>query len=309
MSTATTGLPALPTGNYIFTLPNASYTSPSCLSYQDQMDAWDCASGATLNITIIMDNSTSPSISMSVPSSDQPLRYGAQPPLLNGPSALRLRKDKSQKWKGPAYWFSSQMYNKLVILHEEDLHGEDSPGTPPNTKRSILEGRNSAWWRNELVEPGHRPWFCFWNNTYLEGFIYLTVDEPVSGSTSSNTPSAPDSTAVVQTPAAAATCLPSRYPKVMRVRELRYASINGGSTAPYCQRMEILPSAQLGPGCGEPIALQENAAMTPTSYPTVTATDAVPTYTSYAPEVTSSPQVVPQQGQYLSGACMCNWIN
>ena len=104
------------------------------------------------------------------------LSYGAQPPILYKSKGLRLVNDSQNPERGPA-WFFQTNYNKLVILPESAL-------VPPTVSKRHTrhERRNSGRGhgssdsfpgRKGLTQPGEKPWFCFWNGTLLETFIYV----------------------------------------------------------------------------------------------------------------------------------------
>ena len=179
-------LPALPTGTFTVSLDNSVSNTNSCLTDSAQSRAWDCATGAELDMTMSLSSSNSPMISLSyVTPSDGKIRYGSQPPQLKRPANLVLMNDKADFSKGPAYVFQQQ-FDKVVIVHEEDI-----PGGIPTLKRSLVKrwlsdkglehrggliGRQNddEWTSNLIAQPIDRPWFCYWNNTILEGFIYVT---------------------------------------------------------------------------------------------------------------------------------------
>ena len=205
-------------------------------------------------------------------SPNAPITYGAQPPQLNQPSPLILMENRDDPTKGPAYLFV-QLYNKTVILRENEL----SSGYP-RLRRSLLD----RWFNNEEVvdeparlrerdasvaQPPDRPWFCFWNNTVLEGFIFLTQSADTSSSLSTTSSSMTTINQVhSQTTREAYTkstskagsqglsqptasqakrqSLPSLlpYPKMMKIEERRgqYNPVQ-----PYCQQMQVLYNGQL----------------------------------------------------------------
>lgn len=194
-----------------------------------------------------------------------PLRYGAQPPVLNERYDLMVMLDKADMNRGPAFFFQ-RYYDKLVIVPESRLDSGAS-------KRSIMDGPElkarggpGGWYRGEVAEAGDRPWFCFWNNTLLEGFIYVTQNSssgcPNSTSTSvtSQTSFVPPSTIrpssspmnpypPIPTMSAAAakreipSSLPPPYPKVVKIEERRQAE---HAVGPYCQQMQVLNDGSIG---------------------------------------------------------------
>lgn len=202
----------------------------------------------------------SPVVSLSyAPPPDGLIRYGSQPPQLSQPANLVLMKDKYDFNKGPAYVFQQQ-YTKMVIVHEEDI-----PGGIPASKRSLLNrwfydkgfehhgrllGRqeDDKWMSDSIARPVDRPWFCYWNNTILEGFIFVTQDASASASTAGASPSAaatssgssqsPGSRSKRQSPPG-----PPSYPKSVKIEERRPLN----PSPAYCEQMQILDNNQSNP--------------------------------------------------------------
>lgn len=194
-----------------------------------------------------------------------PLRYGAQPPVLNEPYDLMVMLDRADMKRGPAFFFQ-QFFDKLVIVPERKI---DSGATKRSVRAgSVLEERGgpAGWYHGEVVHVGDRPWFCFWNNTLLEGFIYITQNSsngcPNSNSSSvaCQTPSGPPGKSRPPPPpkkpdppdptmSAAArkrevpSSLPPLYPKVVKIEERR---LDENAVAPYCQQMQVLIDGSIG---------------------------------------------------------------
>ena len=210
-------------------------------------------------VTMASPNAPVISLSYATPS-DGRIRYGAQPPQLNQPANLVLMKDKDDFNKGPAYVFQQQ-YDKVVIVHAGDL-----PGAILSPKRSFLKrwffdkglknrgnlmGRqeDDQWASTTIAKPMDRPWYCYWNNTILEGFIFVTRDANVSASASGASPSAAATSSGSDTfPAARhrrqSPASPPSYPKSVKFEERR--PINP-SHQPYCVQMQILYTNQVNP--------------------------------------------------------------
>ena len=204
-----------------------------------------------------MAGSNTPAISLSYARpSDGYIRYGSQPPQLSQPASLVLMKDKDDVNRGPAYVFQ-QHYDKLVIVHEGDI-----PGGISSSKRSFfkrwfykngLENRGSLigrqekdkWTSNSIAKPVDRPWFCYWNNTILEGFIFVTQDATPSASASDASHSAA-TTSSGSFPFSGSRLKrqsPASYPKSVKIEERRPLN----PSRAYCQQMQILNTYQPGP--------------------------------------------------------------
>lgn len=119
--------------------------------------------------------------------------YGTQPPRFDGTRPASLVDDLDDSEYGPA-WFFQVSYPKLVVLQEStfstslatlDIESDLTPETPrgntavPLGTREVAEEpaaekdkRAADRIRKGVAQPGDKPWFCYWNGTLLEVFIY-----------------------------------------------------------------------------------------------------------------------------------------
>ncbi|KAH7078022.1 hypothetical protein BKA63DRAFT_509514 [Paraphoma chrysanthemicola] len=267
------GISPLPTGAFSLPLGIPQESNPGCLTQASQYSAWSCKlTFAPLLITI---NNTSTNVgpcqlaSMkaggSVP--DGAILYGLQPPTLNL-QTMQLVSDLDYKAYGPAYHFADR-YDKLVILRPEELNLFTN-----KMKRQDFRQRFQ-------VRPGDYPWYCFWNSTYIEGYIYVDDNSTAasytafptnapSGSpsasydlagflatassaapaslTGSNSPSGatPTPPPAVRRDAQSDASLPPRippYPRIVKIEERRLPN----SPQPYCQQMVLLDNGRIAP--------------------------------------------------------------
>ncbi len=186
---------------------------------------------------------------------DAPITYGAQPPVISQPQQLAMYKDLDLEDhdRGPA-WFFQQSYDKVVIVRQEDFAAgkvlDQAPSNPPGIKgrgdpledapTGDLYGRS----RSGIAQPGEQPWYCFWNQTLLEGFIYVTQN--VSAASSSSSISSTTSTSISHKPRRTGSPPIPAYPKQVKLVELRTKPNNPGYIAPYCQQMQILNDGTVG---------------------------------------------------------------
>ena len=93
-----------------------------------------------------------------------------------------LVSDKDDPANGHAYYFLTT-YDKVVVLPGNALSGGS------NKIRRDYPGGSGAWGvTKETAEIGDRPWFCYWNSTSVEGFLY--VDKPMFSSMAPSSASA-----------------------------------------------------------------------------------------------------------------------
>lgn len=230
------------------------------------------------------------SVSYSTPTQTN-YQWGAQPPSFQGSSSITLMRDKDDLSKGPAYFFQ-QSFDKIVVLREHEFHAnvskrsftgagefndygelEERDDVGEYKDYSVLEERDDPELRDpsRYTNPTDKPWFCFWNGTILEAFIFVTLNtttdiddpsaaDPGSTSTSIDTiptppypspPSIPTPNLPVTIPPESASptttpavwnhqrrdILQTHYPKVVKFEE-RYDTQN--DIKPYCQKMQIM---------------------------------------------------------------------
>lgn len=268
-ATPFTTLPAniasLPTGTYLLPISAPSVAPASCLSNTAQNAAWSCSIPSPLPYQMTISN---------IPGSDplsnfeiglsfgnytlDILPYGAQPPTLNELRVMKLVNDSDYLDRGPA-WFFQTTYNKVVILPENALTASSSTLKRDINKRRAALSASDFMGRKGVAQPGDKPWFCYWNGTLLEAFIYANMTSSagsytppsVTSSSSSQSSVQPTNTYSGSTPSSSAqfsgsggggppnygkgsdpTFLPC-YPKVIKLEERRLP-ISDQNIPPYC---------------------------------------------------------------------------
>lgn len=177
LTTFPAGLPTLPTGTYELPISAPSTVQQGCLVNSAQSNAWSCnipMTSYTITVSDIPDAKSdldNNEIDLALGNNSFPgwYAYGSQPPLLPSAQVLSLVTDSQDPSRGPA-WFFELPYDKLVILEENAF-------TAPGTKRD-LDHRDEVSYpvsRKTVAEPGDKPWFCYWNGTLLEAFIYVSI--------------------------------------------------------------------------------------------------------------------------------------
>ncbi|KAF2280296.1 uncharacterized protein EI97DRAFT_391313 [Westerdykella ornata] len=269
-----TSLSPIPTGTFALPLGIAQESSKNCLTVANQLSAWSCKlTFAPLVLTINSTDRTGQSIRPMAsiapfPGPDKSIQYGIQPPSI-ARTPMQLVSDLDFKVYGPAYHFAS-MYDKIVVLGQNDFAAGAALVTPQRRD-------DKAQFRHRFeVQPGDTPWFCYWNSTYLEGYIYVednstaatvtnypTAWPPIPSGSSLPLETAP-ATASDQAPSSPpppsqATPLPASapprrrddvpyprytpYPRIVKIEERRLP----GSPKPYCQQMRLLENLTLVP--------------------------------------------------------------
>lgn len=260
ISSPPSNLPMLPKGPFGVPLGQPTEALSSCLSQPGQVQAWSCVSDAYMgmNVTPADYGSTRVSVFSTLPA-NTPLHYGPQlPVLLSQTSFLQLVTDDNNPTRGPAYFFQ-QTYDKVVILPTQAFSSQSTKRWASEVpEESSVEERDDGF--QYTIRPGNKPWYCFWNSTVLEGFIYVTLN--ISGASQTNTSDLVNSllSSAAATSAGSVvshsgtsgshsrehfetrdapwtSTIPACYPKVVKVEERRN-TVN--AVQPYCQQMQIL---------------------------------------------------------------------
>lgn len=333
------GLAAVPTGQFALPMGIPQESNPGCLTQANQFSAWSCKmTFAPLIISVnetVVDGQTIQVASMSggPAVSKNTILYGLQTPVLDT-KPLDLVLDLDYRAYGPAYHFSAR-YDKLVILPPEQLN-LGSAVTP--------QGQDSKYRQRFEVKPGDYPWYCYWNDTYIEGYIYAQDNSTAASITSFPTqwPTASASTLatiavdpttvtatttdtvsvdIVESATPTATASLARknprdsssdnssprmppYPRTVKIEERRLPN----SPQPYCQQMVLLDNGQIATAPG------------PNDSPTrIWLQESDPTYEEYLaaqPSSTDTPhnkdkRQSPSQMQRRADptdACHCQWM-
>lgn len=262
-------VPALPTGTYILPVTTPSVAPASCLVNSAQSSAWSCSIPPALPYQVSITSLSSADVfSNSEITIDYGnftvdyLPYGAQPPIIKGPIPLRLVTDSKYPERGPA-WFFQTIYDKVVILPEDKFSATNDKRDYPRDRNGDISGFMN---RKGVAQIGDMPWFCYWNATLLEAFIYVNQTSNAgnskssaaasSGSASSSSPtpsSSGGSSAPTYYPSSDATYMDPKelpcYPKVVKLEERRVA-INGQTITPYCVQHVVNGDGTYGPSLG-----------------------------------------------------------
>ncbi|KAF2814101.1 uncharacterized protein BDZ99DRAFT_567784 [Mytilinidion resinicola] len=156
--------------------------------------------------------------------------YGLQPPTLPSLSEdliqLTLVDDLDDPNLGPAHHFQTT-YDKVVILRADEFVSHRSG------KRSFTRGVS----KGKQIVAGDMPWFCHWDGTLIEGYLYVT-----SNSSQLATPTSSSSIAL-PSPSSLEEAVPNT-PFATKIEERRLPV----NTAPgYCQQMQMLDSGDILP--------------------------------------------------------------
>ncbi len=269
LSSVPTGIPTLPTGTYSLSIATPSITQQNCLDTASLYSAWNCAlppNSFEVSVSILVGSAKTGCYEIQIGSNDNVVMsytYGTQPPVIASEHILNMVNDTEESRWGPA-WYFEVSYDKLVVVPEDAL---PSPG---NAKRNDvnLPDYDKDFSRKDTAQTGDRPWFCYWNSTVLETFIYVNQTSSAGASASAASATMTISTGSAQSSLKGAYLTPSLvslgvqastsstapsaaissssgntvpgmlegYPKVVKIVERR---IPAGAHLPYCVKMEI----------------------------------------------------------------------
>jgi len=259
LATPPTNLPQLPCGTFGVALGAPLEASNGCLTNASQTNAWGCGLGGFLGMQVTSQSNGGSQVQLLTGlSSGGPLRYGAQRPALNEPYNLMMMLDKAEPNRGPAFFFQ-QDYDKLVVVSESTMASGLSKRSVGDAVDLEERGYPAGGLQGEVAKPGDKPWFCFWNSTLLEGFIYINQNSSAanlnaSSSSITSTPSSAPASTIRESssplssnaPDAQKRQIPSSplppplplpYPKIVKIEEHRHAN---NAVEPYCQQMQVL---------------------------------------------------------------------
>ncbi|PNS13813.1 hypothetical protein CAC42_3306 [Sphaceloma murrayae] len=173
----------LATGNFQLQLGSPQEIQAECLTDQSQAASWDCgiSSPGALAISIgPAPNGKGQGAFIYQATNDFNIGYGTDIPHTIW-SALQPVKDMDAPNRGPAYQFQT-VYTKIVIAREDafqparvnqpNMASSSSSPSPTATANQGSSRKSKRYWAS-LAQSGDQPWICYWNNTRIEGFIYV----------------------------------------------------------------------------------------------------------------------------------------
>jgi hypothetical protein len=214
-----------------------------------------------LEVTVTENDDHHHTIIFPNPTSTSSFSYGAQPPYMTQPAIkLGFAIDTSDTSLGPALFFEAK-FDKLVVVPDSKFQQSSSVSARawPGDEDFL-----SLLSRKQVAQPGDKPWFCWWNQTQMEFFIY--VNQTTSGTSTDATASTNDqmaaSTAAADSASKRGVSIPS-YPRKIKVDERRDQP---GAVAPYCQQMQVNSVGQASPIPYKTIDIKENEPTPTTTY-------------------------------------------
>ncbi|CAF9926297.1 MAG: hypothetical protein GOMPHAMPRED_004101 [Gomphillus americanus] len=225
------GANAAPTGIFSIIISSSPQKSDTCLEKDEQKVAWACTNELKFQLNVENPLNGRATVTLS-PIDVTGMFYGDQnPPFIQAKVDKQLVKDPDNPDYGKAYYFSNATYDKQVILPQTDL-------VPSTSKRSEVQ---QLYKRSSQVQENDMVWNCYWNDTLIDGFIY--VDDVLSTVTSSSSPPAPTNNNSKRH-----LIKRESYSRKMKIREIR----QNQAAPPQCTLMQyinqsLVPSTQQPP--------------------------------------------------------------
>ena len=222
----------LPTGHYQIPL-NQSQEVNQCIPTSSYSNAWSCMDIAYIGLNVSQNNGVYQAVFEDFSANTAAFRYGPQPPDFNGTAFdLQPMSDKDAGELGVAMFFSV-LFDKLAIsmysptiLQPRMLTCAvpESALTPASNKETTTWDvfKRSADYDGTPLIPSQKPWFCFWNSTINEVFIYLNQAAPTNSTTTTTSKDASDSKSTSHGPPT--TTLFSQTTSVAAMQELTAAT-------------------------------------------------------------------------------------
>ncbi|PYH89811.1 hypothetical protein BO71DRAFT_97672 [Aspergillus ellipticus CBS 707.79] len=274
-----TNLLALPTGQYAIPA-SPKNVSKFCVADSDYRSSWGCLTSG--NIPVVVQGSDDGSnitfedtYSTTYSSS---LTYGAQQPVFSNPTLnLSMMMDSNDLSFGPALTFMT-LYDKLVVVPQDSFPSSSSSKRDYVTEDEVAA---SMFSRKQVAQAGDKPWFCWWNSTVMEFFLYIN-ETTKEASYSSSTTIVTTTAQATQSGQATSNSVSKRssslpdYPRRIKMEEKREYP---GAANPYCQQMQVLDDGEVGPISQATLQIKE---IEPTPTTTIEGTGTTQTYTAKA---------------------------
>lgn len=191
MPSPTSGAP--PMGTFSMNLGPPEEVQSDCLVDGTLSAAWDCnlAPNSKMGLVVqdIIGDGQGSGATLFYNSDDDEIAAGAQLSYMQTRfSPFLTVTDNDDKDNGLAFYFQD-FYDKIVVVPETGIDLTRSKRVKRDDGYTDEPFVVPAAWRSrkEVLVPGDKPWFCVWNETFVEGFIY--INEPSISSISSTTSS------------------------------------------------------------------------------------------------------------------------
>ncbi|KAF2646436.1 hypothetical protein P280DRAFT_11533 [Massarina eburnea CBS 473.64] len=203
-------------GTFAVALSNARKQSSACLERNNESAAWACTTDDILRVNVLPSGQPGQNLISIEPSSNIDWTSYGQRPLSISPTILTPAKDSELPDNGPGYHFRTT-YDRMVLIKDDSLPIVNAASNRMGTGHSA-------------IQEGDQPWLCYFNETVVEGYIYVSR-RSVSTNKSISSLSA-NSTKMSDIPF---------LPYTFKITEERISN----STMPYCELQMISKDKKL----------------------------------------------------------------
>jgi hypothetical protein len=178
-------VPEVPNGFYNFPTNNLVANSQGCIQDSNLSNAWACMPPSGIGVDIVGQGLSSQLTLDPYPLNGSFL-YGAQPPNLERENLTLVPSiDVDSNDLGPSL-FAWTEYDKLTICESYFYCSTTFADRIPVHEDEIqLDGNSKSGEHRKYGVPGDKPWFCWFNQTVIEFFIY--VHKPVEATATTTT--------------------------------------------------------------------------------------------------------------------------
>lgn len=173
-------------GTFAIVLGPAEEVQSNCLVDASVSAAWDCDLAPNSNMGLVIEDiigdGQGSGATLFYNSDDTSIAPGAQLSYLQTRfSPFLTVTDNDAKANGLAFYFQD-FYDKVVVVPEAAINLNNAQRVKRDSFSPSPFVVPAAWTsRKEVLLPGAKPWFCVWNQTFVEGFIY--INEAIASST------------------------------------------------------------------------------------------------------------------------------
>ncbi|PWY92507.1 hypothetical protein BO70DRAFT_367626 [Aspergillus heteromorphus CBS 117.55] len=273
-----TNLLTLPTGQFVIPA-SPKNQSKFCVADSDYRSSWGCLNSGKIPILVQgTDDESNITFEDTYSSSSSSLTYGAQQPVFSNPTQnMSMMMDSNDLSFGPALTFIT-LYDKLVVVPQDSFPSSASSKRDYVTTDEVAANMYS---RKQVAQAGDKPWFCWWNSTVMEFFLYMneTTKEAAYSSSSAIVTATAQATQGSSSSNSASKRSSSSLPDYPRRIKMEEKRDHPGATNPYCQQMQVLDDGEIGPISQTTLEIKE---VQPTPTTTMEGTGTSQTYTAKA---------------------------
>lgn len=232
----------LPVGPFALPQLDGGRARRFCVNDTSQLPAWSCNMPFrfySMNIIADFHQSSTERYNLTltpINHTQSQLLWGTQPPFIKDPITMKLVSDTMDKEnRGPAWW-TTVLYDKTVIVQENDLSPLDKRSWFPGSTTAAIAGnieKTKYMKQTYQAVPGDALWQCTWPQTLLEILIYPGQNVSTTTSASASPSPRPTSADLGDFDLDAPFEPLAPYPRLVRMLERRTANCGPATCTKY----------------------------------------------------------------------------